>query len=123
PPSSRLKPGEGEGAPLRVAHLRTGSLNLTLRGVSPVVPVRALAEFRPSSSTPMIPVTQDGPRAETFRQEIATRSAANLIPTALRAAGAWAGMRQVPDSPADVAFHARTNAPQPRLSLPCEATA
>ncbi len=117
-------PMPDECAPLRAPQLRTGLLDLRIGGLTPMLAVQAAAELRPSQTSSFVSDIHDTPTAKNFRQEISIRSTANLIPTALRAAGsAWTGIRSVPESPANLAFHDRANASQPRLALPCDATA
>jgi hypothetical protein len=116
-------PMPGECSPIRVPHLRTGSPDLRIRRLAPTVAMRAAAELRPSQTSSFVSDIHDTPMAKNFRQEISIRSSASLIPATLRAAGsAWAGIRHVPDSPANRAFRDRPHASQPQLNLPCDAT-
>ena len=116
-------PMPGEGSPLRVSHLRTGSLDLGIPRLAPMVAIQASTELRPSQASSFVSDIHGTPTAKNFRQEISIRSAAGLIPTALQtASSAWPGIGSVPDSPADLAFRDRSHAFQPRLIISSDAT-
>jgi hypothetical protein len=106
-------PPPSECAPLNVPLLRTGSVNLQIGGLAPIVATRKGAELRPSETIALDPDTFTVLRAQEFPTRIAIRSAANLIATGLReAAGVAAGIGGMPDSPVRLAFPNRPPALQ-----------
>ena len=116
-----------ECAPIQVLKLRKGSVDLEVRRLIPILTLPAPAELRPAETRPLLLENEATLVAQNFRREIAMRSKtgsipASLTPVAMHAAGStWTGIRNVPDSPANLAFRDRSHAFSPRLAISSDA--